>query len=215
MMGTAIELEIGAVSLDYSKNHMGNDYGFLFQDEDETRHRSDAINYDCYATDPNADQEDLAEHEAAFVRPLARVLPRLQLLGYTLEHARSEYQAVLDYLEEMADDTDDSDTPRPLTFDEFCALVCRHPLSSLKSDYIDFDTEERASVAQGRFAAESDEFARIPFTGNDSCWSEASYLASRVCFLSAPSMLQIFGLNPANADAEVVWQFGPIVNALG
>src|SRR5882672_7169005 len=31
--------------------------------------------------------------------------------------------------------------------------------------------------------------------------------------LSAPSMLQIFGLNPANADAEVMWQFGPLVSA--
>jgi len=26
-------------------------------------------------------------------------------------------------------------------------------------------------------------------------------------------MLQVFSLNPANADAEVIWQFGPIVNA--
>jgi hypothetical protein len=26
-------------------------------------------------------------------------------------------------------------------------------------------------------------------------------------------MLQIFALNPENADAEVMWQFGPIVNA--
>lgn len=26
-------------------------------------------------------------------------------------------------------------------------------------------------------------------------------------------MLQVFSLNPENSDAEVIWQFGPIVNA--
>ena len=212
-MGTEIQLKIGGVSLDYAKNHMGNDYGFLFQDGDEARRRSDGINYDYYAEDPDANQQDLAEHETAFVRTLARVLPRLQLLGHTLEHARSEYQAVLDSVEEMADEDAPEGSP-PLTFEEFCALACRHPLSSLSTDYVDFGTEERAAVAQGRFAAESDEFARIPSVDNsDSYWSEASYFSSRLCTLSAPSMLQIFGLNPANVDVEVVWQFGPLVNS--
>jgi HEPN/Toprim N-terminal domain 1 len=212
-MGTEIELKIGGVSLDYSKNNMGNDYGFLFQEGDESRRRSDAINYDYYAEDPGADQQDLAEQEAAFVRTLTRALPRLQLLGYTIEHARSEYQALIDYLGEMTDDQDAPDTSFPLTFEEFCALASRHHLSSLNSDYVDFDTNERATVAQGRFGAESNEFSRIPCGYSDSYWSEASYFSSKLCILSAPSMLQIFGLNPANANVEVVWQFGPLVNA--
>jgi hypothetical protein len=33
-MGTSIELTVSNVSLDYAKNFMGNDYGFLFQETD-------------------------------------------------------------------------------------------------------------------------------------------------------------------------------------
>ena len=201
------------VSLDYAKNNMGNDYGFLFQDGDLARRRSDAINYDYYEANP--DEDVLAEHETGFVRSLARVLPRLRLLGHTLDHARAEYQALIESMMEFADsDNSTESTPSLLTFEEFCALACRHPVADLQSEYIDFDTAERAAIAQGRFAADSKEFARLPWTDNgDSYWSESSYLSAKLCILSAPSMLQVFGLNPANADAEVVWQFGPLVNA--
>ncbi|MET4232287.1 hypothetical protein ACVWXN_006036 [Bradyrhizobium sp. i1.4.4] len=212
-VGTEIQLKVGDVSLDYAKNHMGNDYGFLFQDGDLACRRSDAISYDYYAENP--DEDDLAEHEACFVRPLARVLPRLRLLGYTLDSARAEYQAVLDSAAEMDAAINPEEGPRSiLTFEEFCALACMHPLSDLESEYIDFNTVERAAIAQGRFAANRDEFARVPWTDNsNSYWSESSYLSARLCILSAPSMLHIFGLNPVNADAEVIWQFGPIVSA--
>lgn len=30
-MGTSIELKVGGVSLDYAKNNMGHDYGYLFK----------------------------------------------------------------------------------------------------------------------------------------------------------------------------------------
>jgi HEPN/Toprim N-terminal domain 1 len=212
-VGTSIELTVGHVSLDYAKNHMGNDYGFIFQNGDLARRRSDAIDYSYYEEHP--DEEDLAENETSFVRSLARVLPRLQLLGHTLDSARAEYQTVIDSAMEMVE-TDDSSDPEQsmLTFEEFCSLACRHPLSTLKSEYIEYDTDDREVIAQGRFAADSNEFARIPWTDNsDSYWSEASFLAAKLCILSAPSMLLVFGLNPANSDAEVTWQFGPLVSA--
>ncbi len=75
-MGTEIQLTIGNVSLDYAKNHMGNDYGFLFQEADLARRRSDAINYNYYEEHPD-EEPDLAESELEFVRPLSRVLSRL------------------------------------------------------------------------------------------------------------------------------------------
>ena len=174
---------MGHVSLDYAKNHMGNDYGFLFQDGDLARRRSDAISYEY--NEANPDEEDLAEHEAGFVRPLARVLQRLRLLGHTLDSARAEYQEVLDSTTELAAAYDQAEGSQSiLTFDEFCALACRHPLSDLESEYIDFDTVDRAVIAQGRFAAYSDEFARVPWTDNsDSYWSESSFLSARLCIL--------------------------------
>lgn len=213
-MGTEIQLTIGNVSLDYAKNHMGNDYGFLFQEADLARRRFDAIDYNYYEEHPD-EEPDLAESELGFVRPLSRVLSRLSVLGHTLERARAEYQAILEEATSMADTTDPAEDAKPtLTFEEFCALASLYPLASLATKYIDFDTEERAAVAQGRFAAHASDFSRLPWTDNlDMYWSESSYLSSRVCILSASSMLQIFSLNPENANAEVTWQFGPIVNA--
>ena len=87
-MGTCIELTVAGVGLDGSKNSMGNDHGFLFQERDRTRRLSNQIDYDYYA---EHSEEDHADSEAAFVRPLARVLPRLDLLGHTLDAARAEY----------------------------------------------------------------------------------------------------------------------------
>jgi hypothetical protein len=143
------------------------------------------------------------------------MLPRLSLLGHTLDSARIEYQAVLDEAMEIMNDDDSSKTaPALLTFDEFCSLACLFPLSSLASEYIDFDTNERDKIAQGRFAAHTELFERLPWTEHsDSYWSESSFFAAKLCILSAPSMLQIFSLNPGNLKAEIAWQFGPIVNA--
>lgn len=209
-MGTEIQLRIGDVSLSYAKNFMGEDFGHLFQASDETRVRSDGIDYEYYEEHP--DDDDLATSEAAFVRPLSRVLPRLELLGHTLDSARTEYQALVDEWEDYKDE--DELSPSPLSFDEFCSLVCLFPVQSLASEYIAFDTPERAKVAQGRFAEFSEKFERVPRTDNsDMYWSESSYLSARLCILSATSMLQIFGTSAENADAKVNWQFGLIVSA--
>ncbi|MGJ8678498.1 MAG: HEPN/Toprim-associated domain-containing protein [Akkermansiaceae bacterium] len=205
-MGTIIELKLGDISLDASKNGMGLDYGFLFQDEDEVRRKSDQISYEYYEENPS--EVDLAESEASFARPLSRVLPRLQLLGYTLESARAEYNAIVN---ELGED-DDPVSSKFLTFDDLCKLACKYSLADLNSDYIDFETPERTIVAQGRFAAEKEVFDRIPYA-SESYWSESSLVSAKMCILSAPSMLQIFGLNQNNADTEVMWQFGPLVNS--
>ncbi|MEQ1511757.1 MAG: HEPN/Toprim-associated domain-containing protein [Lysobacteraceae bacterium] len=210
-MGTEIQLRIGSVSLSYAKNFMGEDFGFLFQAGDETRVRSDGINYEYYEEHP--DEEDLATSEAAFVSPLSRVLRRIKLLGHTLDVARAEYQALL---QEWKEDSDDNNEPPSalLTFEEFCRLACLFPISSLSSEYIEYDTPERAKVAQGRFADYVEKFERVPPNDNsDMYWSESSYLSAKLCILSATSMLQIFGTSRENADAEVNWQFGLIVSA--
>jgi hypothetical protein len=210
-MGTSIELKVSGVSLDYAKNNMGNDYGYLFQESDLARRPCDGIDYDYYRNHPEED-DDLAESELAFVRPLARVTPRLFVLGHTLESARAEYEAVV--AEAASISEADAPNAKFLDFGEFCALANLFPLAGLANEYIDYDTEERATVAQGRFAAHAASFARVPWTENsDSYWSEASFLAAKLGILSAPSMLLIFSLNPENSDAEVMWQFGNIVNA--
>lgn len=207
-MGTAIELEVGNVSLYYAKNHMGMDFGYLFQSEDETRRKSEAINYDYYKEHPEEISE-LVVHEAAFVRPLSRVLPRLLLVGSSIESARIEYEAIISEAREIASYGEPPDETDFLTFEEYCALVRRYPLSSLGGGTEFHDREK----AKGKLAADKD-FARLPWTDNsDSFWSESSFLAAKLAILSPESMLHVFALNPDNLDAEVTWQFGPLVVA--
>lgn len=213
-MGTSIELCIGDVSLSYSKNFMGIDYGFLFREGDLLRRKTDSIDYDYYEEYPE-EQGELDEAEELFARTLSRILPRLDILGFTLEAARAEYQAVVAEAVEMDSYAElEEQKNEYLTFEEFCSLACCYPLMDLKSGYIEYDTPDRDTLSQGRFAAEIDAFERIPGTDNsNSYWSETSFLSARVCILSAESMLQVFALNAANAEVEITWAFGPIVHA--
>jgi hypothetical protein len=213
-MGTSIELTVGGVALSYSKNHMGIDYGHLFQEGDETRRELDGINYDYYEKNPEA-ASDLEEQEEVFARPLGRMLPRLELLGFTLDAARSEYDAVVEEAVELASYSDRKESKSSfLTFDEFCALACRHSLCHLNSSYIDHDTPEKIRLSQGRFVDDLENFKRLPQADNsDFYWSETSFLAAKLCLLSAESMLRVFALNRANIDVDVIWNFGPLVHA--
>lgn len=211
-MGTEIQLTVSGVSLSYAKNNMGIDFGFLFQEGDDSRRQLDGINYDYYEENPDK-KGDLAEYEEVFARPLARILPRLHLFGSTLASARAEYEAVVaDALEiqGMWDKDPSYSLPKVdfLSFKEFCDLANRYPLPSLGHGYTNDDEN-----AKGRLKSDKD-FERVPSTDNsDMFWSEASYLGAKLCVLSAESMLQVFGLSPANADADVVWEFGPLVHA--
>ncbi len=210
-MGTSIELCLGNVSLSYSKNHMGIDYGYFFTESDLTRRRFE----------PNDNQEaseetsELYEGDEAYVSTLSCVLPRLNLLGFTLDTARDEYLMLVADAEEYFQEADIGELEnKRLTFEEFCNLACRYPLADLNDEYIDHDTPERDIISQGRFTADAEEINRIPYSDNEgNFWSEASFLADKLCILSAESMLQIFALNPKNADVEVTWEFGPIVDA--
>jgi hypothetical protein len=213
-MGTSIELCIGNVTLSYSKNFVGIDYGFLFQEGDLFHRKTDLIDYSYYEEHPE-EKEELDEAEELFARTLSRILSRLEILGFTLEAARAEYQAVIAEAIEMDSYNKlEEKKSKYLTFEEFCNLACRYPLSDLKSDYIEYGTPDREMLSQGRFAADIDVFERIPRTENSGFyWSETSFLSARVCILSAESMLQVFSLNEANAEVEVTWAFGPIVHA--
>lgn len=214
-MGTSIELCIGSVSLSYSKNTMGRDYGFLFQGSDINRRKSNQINYDYYEQNPD-EIADLENAEEVFSRKLSQVIPRLELLGFTLDTARNEYEDLVaeaididSYILEGSEEK-----PEYLSFEEFCNLACRYPIDSLKNDYIEYETPDRESISQGIYSKEIDLFRRIPTTDNSGMyWSEASYLSAKVCILSAESMLQVFSQNPENSDVEVTWGFGAIVDS--
>lgn len=210
LLGTEIELTIGGISIDFCKNYMGNDHGFLFQESDRTRVHAEGINYDYYKEHPD---KYLAEAEAAFVRPLKAVLPRLDLTGHTIEAAKAEYEALIQETEEFESEYAPILKSGLMTFEEFCEFCGRFPLNELDNAYFDFHHPDRDLRSQGRFAGMLDEMQRIPNYSPELYWSERSFFGSSVAVLSPYAMLQVFGKNPRQGDEPVVWQYGPLVEA--
>ena len=204
-MGTEITLAVGGMDVDCSKNHRGNDHGSLFQERDQTQVRTGQTDY---AHDGDFDDDELAAMEAALVRKLSDVVPRLELLGYTLATAKAEYSLAL---ERWAEETFDG-TPRkkPLTFSKFMAFATRTPVAELSGRYdSNLDDEEM----KGRFAGlkEIDRVPHVDLWDRDH-YSEMSYFANVIGFFHPYSILRILAENPANLDLDVTWQYGPLVD---
>src|SRR5690606_5812531 len=71
----------------------------------------------------------------------------------------------------------------------------------------------------GGFAAHADHIRRIPSEPDYNPWmhqdgrSERDFFGSAFCILDAYSMLQVLGGEGCNADAELVWHYGALVDS--
>lgn len=190
-MGTEIQLELGGLGLTYAKNHRGPDHGALFQPADRQRLRSDQVDYEYY----EEEGEEPSPMEWAFARKLKHVVPRLQLLGFTIDRAREAYSNwVVAWKEEREwlQNDDDPPIPEPLSFDEFCAFATRESILDLDDTFLSGDEDWRdRRKAKGRFASDLAIIERIPigFDHDDLAWSERSYFGSRVNILHPYLML--------------------------
>jgi len=133
-------------------------------------------------------------------------------LEILLKAARDEYQSLADEQNSLLDGVSPNHKEGNwLTFEESCSLANLFPLSTLADEYVEFNSEERENVAQGKFAEHHADLSRLPtLYSHSSYWSESSCFSAKICILDPESMLQVFFLNPENIDAEVVWEFGPI-----
>ena len=159
-VGTIISLRVAGTDIACTKNGPGQNYGPLFQGNDRTHLRSEQFAYD--GVDPN--DPELAREELAFARRLSGLVPRLELLGFTLEQVEAEYSQAVQEHEEQAEALDQESegrSPRLMTFPEFCAFVSNHPIGELDGTFVggmDGDAKRRR---EGRFFGEALE-QRIP-----------------------------------------------------
>ena len=209
-MGTIISLRIAGTDIDWTKNGPGENYGPLFQDNDRTRLSSEQLDYD--RVDPN--DPDLAREKMAFARKLSGLVPRLELLGFTLEQVEAEYTQVVQEHAKKAEALDEEcagSSPRLMTFPEFCTFVSSHPIRELDATFVRGDDGDAKRRKEGRFFGEA-LTQRIP-CGWDygSRYSERSYFTSLMMFLQPYSILRVLAECPMNANAWVDWQFGPVV----
>lgn len=209
-MGTSISLRVAGTAIDWTKNGPGENHGPLFQDNDLTRLRSEQLDYD--RVDPS--DPELAREEMAFARELAALVPRLELLGFTLDQVEAEYsQATEEHAEETEALHGESEKSSPwlMTFPEFCAVVSSHPIGELDDTFVGGMDGDATRRREGRFFGKG-LMQRIPRDWNyGSGYSERSYFASLMMFLHPYSILRVLAECPMNANAQVDWQFGPVV----
>ena len=212
-MGTEITLDIEDLSITYAKNSRGFDHGSLFQEQDRKRIESDQIDYDYF----EREGEDPASMEMAFVRSLQDIVPRLELLGFSLDRVRREYeQCVKKWKEERLSflDDDAGKYPEPMSFPEFQQFAIQYPISSLDNTYVNyFDSEGRKKI-QGRFN-DKKVTSRIPNCNNHGGqgFSERSYFGELVNILHPYSVMRLLADEGTNNQSTVVWQYGPLVEA--
>lgn len=210
-MGTEIDLRVGGLMLDWSKNSRGADHGMLFQEVDRRLLPSEPI---------EGEDEDAGIHPAvsdhALSRCLGSTVRRLELLGYTLDVVEAEYQRRVDewneYNEDMAEEGI-SAKQQALTFGEFVEFVAKYPLAKLDTTYVTgFDAESRQRIER-RFSGE-EAVARIPNTEHDgNAYSEMRYFGTLIGFLHPYSLMRVLALCPENLDAELLWHYGPMVDS--
>lgn len=211
-MGTEITLNCAGVSITYNKNQRGIDHGSLFQENDRNAINSSQFEYDWH----KEEGEEQTPSEMTFVRTLEDVVPRIELLGFTIERVRNEYEFVArEWLENGLSLQENADQPTPelMNFDEFRSFVCSYPLAELDNSFISSLNEESKNKIVGRFIGI--EFERFPCyqSYNINAYSERDFFMALVNILHPYSLLRLFAEAKANKNASVDWQYGPLVQA--
>lgn len=212
-MGTEITLEVGGLTIDWSKNSRGVDHGMLFQENDLKRVPSDQIDYE-YFTENN---EDPGLMERAFARSLKETIPRIELLGFTIDKVRTEYEASSEaWIEECEsmEDEGESSTKQIMTFEEFLCFVVKYPVAELEDTFVSGLDETSEAKIRGRFN-DNAITSRVPHYRDYDvhAYSERSYFGELIGFLHPYSILQLLAQNDRNHELDVVWQYGPLVEA--
>lgn len=210
-MGTEISLTIAGMPISQAKNARGPDHGFLFQESDCQRLRSDQIDYD--AIDSN--DPELPELERGFSRALKLVVPRLELLGYTMKTVEAEYESIVSvYAEEqrlVAEDSGEA-PPQVMSFEEFRRFVADVTIEHLDDTFVTGSDDEDKRI-RGRFNDETLK-TRIPYYSpyDRHAYSERSYFGSLVEFLHPYVLLRLLAENKENLDALLQWDYGLLVS---
>lgn len=211
-MGTIISLSVDDVDVCWSKNHIGIDHGPLFQPEDRKRFKSDQVNYDYFEFE---NEPDLIKMEMGFIKNLGDVVPRLELMGFTIEQISKEYEIVVAESNETRKELEESGLEKAtpcMRFDQFLDIFKRIDIVALDGSY-DEDSVDKDPSEYGTKFIDAETLKSIPnYEPYDSMvYSEISLVSCMLDILSPYAALRILAENENNLRHEVKWQYGPLV----
>lgn len=135
------------------------------QEKDRQRIRSDPIDYDYFAESSG----EPSHVGIGFRRPLREILPRIELLGFTLERVKAEYEGCTRaWSESRAEDMDE--VLPPISFSEFAAFATAYPVQALDDTY----TEDNSRI-QRRFRGNALSKRIPPLIGLVDTWTLSSW----------------------------------------
>ena len=187
-MGSMITLGIGRLEIDWGKNNFFTNHSRLFQ-------AADLSNAPYY----HGRDGEVVEIKRAYVRKLGDIVPRLELLGYTVAQCRQLY-------DETVQEHPDYHRPDEITFDDFASALAAanvdHVMTGEEYAEVDFDHGELAAMllANPEFKKTLSKKAAID--------KDVGLFFEN---LDAYIVLRLLAENSRNLDKEVVWGFDDIV----
>ena len=178
-MGSMITLRLGRLEVDWGKNAFFRNHSPLFNEAD----LAEAEYF--YADDEVAVLP-------AYVRKLSRVIPRLELLGFSLDGCRTAYAEAVGHVPHYYPKVN-------IDFDAFRQALCAIDLNRIRNDEYggDFDLGEFA-----KYVLSDPEFKRVStalsgeVTNDDGTFFEN---------LDPYLILRLLGENPANLEHDLVF----------
>jgi hypothetical protein len=189
-MGSMVHLALGPFEVDWGKNNSLRLHGEIYQPGDVT------LVPDVYVGE---NDKDITEMQAGTSKPLSHVLPRRELLGYTLEAARAEFNSLVNAFAsgELA-----------VSFDDLALALAKMDVDAAATDYHeDYDFGEF-------FAREI--FDRIGLkepVDNEATGHYSRYRLGEVMENLHPYViLRLLAENPANLSRPVTWHYHDVVD---
>lgn len=189
-MGSIITLGVDRLEIDWGKNSFFRNHSRLFLPDDKGMAPYHYVDDDY--------EEPIVEEKAAFVRPLFKVVRRLDLLGYSLSECRRKYDELLaempDYYSQPMVDYD--------TFSK--AVATADPgLVRLRDSGEDCDPGEYVVeniLLDSEFTKTSTAFAQMRRDAGEFFENLDPYIT-----------LRLLASNPANLDRLLIWRFADVV----
>jgi len=185
-MGSMIHLALGPLKIDWGKNDGFTMHGALFQPSDVTQ-----VPY-AYVDDAG---EPITEWKEGAARPLSTMLPRLELLGFTMEGIGQAY--------DMSCAAEELNVP-PVSFNGISDLFRDLDLDAAAIDY--HKNYNFSALLADRI------FGPIDSTSHSIELDDPRFdFVRAVDSLHPYALLRMFAENPRNLSRAVTWSFADVV----
>ena len=188
-MGSLITLCVGRLEVDWGKNNLFHNHSKLFVPSDNKR----VVNL----------SDDEIEDEPAYSRPLASVIPRLELLGYNLGHCRELYEDLANTLPDEYADVD-------VSFDQFAKLLASVRVGRVRLP----QSDEGYDLGEFTLAniLRDPEFAKRLPQLKDYSRTVATFFENLDPYVIDPYViLRLLAENERNLSEDVVWRYHDVV----